>query len=70
MTKKSVPTSVMTQKRAITRTESIPSFSASGGDHVGFFPAQNEHEKLDAICVIGIFCVIADKTYNEARYNF
>ena len=37
-------------------------FFASGGDHVGFFPAQNEHEKLDAICVIGIFCVITDKT--------
>ena len=35
---------------------------ASGGDHFGFFPVQNEHDATDAIRVKVFLCVTTDKT--------
>ena len=44
-TKKSVPTSVMTQKRAITRAESISSFSPPGETMSAFFRPKTNTKK-------------------------
>ena len=58
----------MTQKQAYNTSEIHFVFFASGGAHLGFFSAQREQDEMDAVCVIGLFRVIADKTQNNTRY--
>ena len=65
-----VSTSVMTQKRSITRAECIPSFSRPGEPISALFRPQRDHGKMYAARVIVLFCVIADKTQNNTRYDF
>ncbi len=45
-------------------------FFASGGAHFGFFSAQREHGKMDAIRAICLLCVITTKKTNNTRYDF